>query len=125
MVYKIDHFKAYERMINEDLEKLVCSGVVSVSIRINECIKNYKSGIIYDGDGKCGCSKILSTNHAVALVGFGRDETNTVCQEYWIVKNSWGPNWGEGGFFRLCKEDDKMELGTCNIRMEPMIAIKN
>jgi hypothetical protein len=50
-VFQIDNFKAYERMDNEDLEKLVCQGAVSVSFRINDCIKNYQGGIIYDGDG--------------------------------------------------------------------------
>jgi hypothetical protein len=41
MVYKIDAFKAWERARTVDIEKMVCSGTVSVSIRINECIKNY------------------------------------------------------------------------------------
>jgi hypothetical protein len=63
----------YENMNNADLERLVCHGVISVSMRINDCIKNYKGGIITDKDGVCGCSKQASTNHAVAIVGFGRD----------------------------------------------------
>jgi C1A family cysteine protease len=61
----------------------------------------------------------------VAIVGFGTDIDNIVCSEYWIAKNSWGPNWGEDGFFKICREDDKLNYGTCNIRYEPMIAIKN
>ena len=128
MVFKIDHFKAYEIALNSDIEKLVCQGVVSVSIRINDCIKNYKSGIIYDGGNHtCGCSTIGGTNHAVAIVGFGRDfETDGPCTDYWLVKNSWGPEWGEGGYFRVCREnDDTLPLGTCNIRSEPMIALLN
>ena len=106
------------------MKRLTCRGAVSVGIRINSCIKNYKSGIIFDGDAQCGCSYPLSTNHAVAIVGFGGDLENEKCQNYWIVKNSWGPEWGEEGFFRLCMEDDKLEYGTCNIRMNPMISIK-
>lgn len=47
-VFKIDTFKAWERARTVDMEKLVCQGTVSVSIRINKCVKNYKSGIIYD-----------------------------------------------------------------------------
>ena len=60
-------------MNNADLQKLVCQGAVSASIRINDCIKNYESGIITDKGGVCGCSKPASTNHAVTIVGFGRD----------------------------------------------------
>jgi len=33
------------------------------------------------------------------MVIIGYDEKN------WIIKNSWGPDWGEGGFFRASKLD--------------------
>ena len=33
--------------------------------------------------------------HALLVVGFNDDE------RYWIVKNSWGPGWGVGGFARV------------------------
>lgn len=68
-------------MIDADLEKLVCQGTVSVSMRINDCIKNYQSGVIYDGGNSttCGCSAIGGTNHAVAIVGFGVDPTSEPC----------------------------------------------
>ena len=42
--------------------------------------------------------------HAVCIVGY--DTTGLV--PYWIVKNSWGPSWGEAGFFRI-------KMGECNI----------
>ena len=33
--------------------------------------------------------------HAVAIVGYDDAE------QCWIIKNSWGPDWGENGFFRI------------------------
>lgn len=47
----------------------------------------YSSGIIKEHH----CGKDI--DHAVLVVGFTRD--------YWIVKNSWGPSWGENGYFRI------------------------
>jgi len=36
-------------------------------------------------------------NQAAVLVGYG----NANGQNYWIVRNSWGPQWGESGYIRL------------------------
>ena len=38
-------------------------------------------------------------NHAVVVVGYGADERSG--QEYFIIKNSWGKWWGEGGYARI------------------------
>lgn len=37
-------------------------------------------------------------SHAVVLVGFS---FNNPYGNYWIIKNSWGKNWGEGGYARI------------------------
>lgn len=44
--------------------------------------------------------------HAVKLIGWGvesgeDDDGEAVERPYWIAANSWSPNWGEHGFFRI------------------------
>merc|ERR1712013_828135 len=43
----------------------------------------------------------IALNHAVQLVGYGTDETEG---DYWLVRNSWGSGWGEGGYIRLQRQ---------------------
>lgn len=39
--------------------------------------------------------------HGVALIGYGHDDESGL--DYWIIKNSWGPLWGQNGFAYLCR----------------------
>jgi len=39
--------------------------------------------------------------HGVTLIGYGHDTKSDL--DYWIIKNSWGPLWGQNGFAHLCR----------------------
>jgi len=50
------------------------------------------------------CSKRL--DHGVLLVGYGSAGYAPVRMKekpFWIIKNSWGENWGENGFYKICR----------------------
>jgi len=57
---------------------------------------NYWGGVMEQcGDGGSG-------NHAVLIVGWGREPSRYgVDRDYWLVKNSWGDSWGENGLFKI------------------------
>ena len=57
---------------------------------------NYTGGVISDAEG-CG-SKL---DHAVVAVGYGTDAETGL--DYYLVRNSWGPDWGENGYDKLAR----------------------
>merc|ERR1712062_391074 len=70
----------------------------------------YSSGV-YSG---CAYDSNIALNHAVQLVGYGTDEAEG---DYWIVRNSWGTGWGEGGYIRLAR-DAEAQCGTDSTPMD-------
>lgn len=67
-------------------------------------------------NGNCG----TELDHGVAVVGYGSTHDGT---KYWIVKNSWGTEWGEQGYFRMQRGIDAEE-GLCGITMEASYPVK-
>ena len=79
---------------------------VAVTIEADQPVfQQYKSGII--DTPYCG----TSLDHAVLAVGYG-SENGT---DYYLVKNSWGTDWGEQGYVRIAAKADGP--GVCGIQM--------
>jgi len=56
----------------------------------------------YGGGVFSGCSKSASgaeLDHGVQAVGYSKD--------YWLIRNSWGPGWGEKGYIRISRANDE------------------
>ena len=73
----------------------------------------YYNGGILD-DTNCS-SKLEDIDHAVTLVGWGTD--NEV-GEYWIVRNSWGRNYGMDGYIFI-----KIEGNICGVATDPFYPV--
>lgn len=55
---------------------------------------NFKSGVL----DTCSYEKDKAMMHAVLIVGYTKKN--------WIIKNSWGTDWGESGFFKVAMRGD-------------------
>ena len=67
------------------------------------------------------CPKYSGPNHAVTLVGWDdsfshenfRSSSNVTSDGAWIAINSWGPSWGDKGFFYISYECKSLVNMTC------------
>jgi len=88
------------------VEAVATIGPIAISIDASRW-SMYAKGI-FDG-----CTKDADIDHAVQLVGYGVEGTTA----YWLVRNSWGPSWGENGYIRIKKF--AMDTDFCGIDHTP------
>uniref|UniRef100_A0A0E0QV55 Uncharacterized protein n=1 Tax=Oryza rufipogon TaxID=4529 RepID=A0A0E0QV55_ORYRU len=96
------------------LKRSVYRAPVAVSIEATQSLQLYKEGVY---SGPCG----TTVNHGVLVVGYGVTRDNI---KYWIIKNSWGKEWGDNGFGHM-KRDVIAKEGLCGIAMYGVYSVKN
>lgn len=101
-VVKFSSFKVLPKHEDQMLAWVLENGPISIHIDASDW-HSYKGGIMT----KCSYK---NADHVVLVVGFGTEKD----QDYWIVKNSWGPSWGESGYIRLLRG-----INACGITVEP------
>ena len=55
----------------------------------------------------------MDMNHSVVIIGWGKEEKTGT--GYWIVRNSWGAEWGEGGYLKILMSEGE---GVCGINLD-------
>jgi len=114
-IIKIQNYSNVEQNNETALMRAVSNKPVSVAIQANKrSFQLYQSGIY--SDPECG----YNLDHGVLLIGYGYD--NLYEMDYWIVKNSWGKQWGENGYIRLLKNTNDTR-GQCGIAIIPSYPI--
>lgn len=56
----------------------------------------------------------------MVVVGYGKDEQTH--EPFWLLKNGWGDQWGEGGFLKLPR--GLPGNGACGLTTQPGYPIK-
>ncbi|KAL5650596.1 hypothetical protein ACJX0J_041405, partial [Zea mays] len=105
-VVSIDGFEDVPENDEKSLQKAVAHQPVSVAIEAGgREFQLYKSGVF---SGSC----TTNLDHGVVAVGYGAENG----KDYWIVRNSWGPKWGEAGYIRM-ERNVNASTGKCGIAM--------
>lgn len=88
-------------------------GPVTTGFTVHSDFMSWDGRGVYQWDGKSS----EEGGHAVAIVGWGTE--NGV--PYWIIRNSWGDSWGDGGYFKIlrganhCAIEENIIVGLPNL----------
>jgi C1A family cysteine protease len=115
LVSRITRFIEIPINSESELMNAVSQQPVSVAIEVDQSIfQFYSSGVL---TAKCGNNLGSGPvpDHSVLAVGYGSMNN----QDYWIVKNSWGVDWGMNGYVLLGRGPQYGTRGQCGIQMDP------
>lgn len=102
-------------------ETALMQAVARHPVAVGMCVgpnPNIKSWHAYEGGIFDGPSCETPIDHAMLVVGYGSQDG----QDYWLVKNSWGTDFGEEGFIKFKRNTGG--FGYCSVAHEPAFAIK-
>ncbi|CAH6418324.1 Papain family cysteine protease, partial [uncultured virus] len=92
-------------------------GPLIVLIRLDTfSFRDYTAGVI-TGCADSSHLTLNDLNHAVVIVGYGTTYNAAAPVtpiDYWLVRNSWGTQWGEQGYFRIART---LGAGQCGINL--------
>lgn len=108
-------YKDVEPKNNKALQSAIAQQPVSVAIEADSFVfQHFSKGVI----SSAGCGESL--DHGVLAVGYGTEDG----VDFWKVKNSWGPEWGEDGYVKIARDTaEEQEGGVCGILQGPSYPI--
>jgi C1A family cysteine protease len=104
----------------ELIKEIRARGPIPGNMSVPWTFSYYKEGIFSQNSLKKNSGKFSKTtlfdknlswssvDHSILLVGYG--EENGI--KYWIAMNTWGTQWGEGGYFRILRGENDCNIET-------------
>ncbi|XP_038267311.1 cathepsin W isoform X2 [Dermochelys coriacea] len=105
----IQGFQTLPRDEEEIAAHVATKGPITVTLN-SAAMKNYKKGISQPLVKNCSPDQV---DHVALLVGYG----DVKRRQYWVIKNSWGKDWEEKGYYRLYRGSN-----ACGITTFPLTA---
>ena len=99
-------------------------GPIPVAFEVGSAFMSYDSGVfdhhLHSAKKRRKDGVWQITDHAVVLVGWSTETTGDE-PPYWIIRNSWGTNWGEDGYIRIAMNRDLMHIESMAVTLDPHI----
>jgi len=77
--------------------EIMANGPVEAAFQVYSDFPSYKSGVYQHVTGD------YLGGHAIKIIGWGTENGTP----YWTVANSWNPDWGNKGFFKILRGSDE------------------
>jgi len=99
--YQLDKLKATNSYsvqgVSQIQTELMTNGPLYVAFSVYGDFETYKSGVYKHTTGD------FLGGHAVEMIGWGTENS----EDYWLIKNSWNEQWGDGGLFKIARGSDE------------------
>lgn len=87
----------------EFLEHVAKRGPIVAMMHASTEMNFYESGVFNDPT----CSRVRA-NHPILIIGYGKERG----RPYWLLKNSWGTEWGINGYMKIARGKKMCRIGS-------------
>eukprot|EP01013_Petalomonas_cantuscygni_P024860 TRINITY_DN46588_c0_g1_i1.p1 TRINITY_DN46588_c0_g1~~TRINITY_DN46588_c0_g1_i1.p1 ORF type:complete len:312 (-),score=64.41 TRINITY_DN46588_c0_g1_i1:538-1473(-) len=96
---------------SEMAEAIMKEGPIEGSFTVYEDFMHYTGGVYQHKTGS------QLGGHAIKIIGWGVEDGTP----YWLCTNSWGPTWGEKGFFKILRGSNECNIEHDNGAGTPVV----
>jgi len=125
-------FKSWNRVPCLDIDAIKSAitnyGAVDAAVEVDDQpgFVDYSGGVFENSDTNCSATPCYnrSTDHCISLIGWD-DSPPEGGGGVWILRNSWGTSWGEGGYMRIRYTSAGVACAVAHFEIEPGVNALN